>query len=282
MRAMAWCLLMLGLVGCQSGPRWFSRDHAVSGRATYSNDLPADSSGSSDADGLAVPPSPGEYEQSSRTRKPAASNQQAARSRGVTGSRKPSAAASPRAPQLASKKPGTSTRTPAARPAAQDETVKQLMADLEKTKREKTSLQSKLSDETAKQTQQRLELEARMAVLQEQLRQQSALQQVSYQSQPAAMSRPYPSYGPPMGQSYNGPVIMSGSPSPTTSYLPTNTGTNSVPPNQAQPAWNNGPAANWNTSAPAPAWNTPSSSWNNHNAQSQAPVEMWPHSPQRR
>ena len=47
MRAMCWCLLMLGLVGCQSGPRWFMRDHAVTGRATYSDDLPADSSGKS-------------------------------------------------------------------------------------------------------------------------------------------------------------------------------------------------------------------------------------------
>lgn len=280
MRAMAWCFLMLGLVGCQSGPRWFARDHAVSGRATYSNDLPADTSGGSDSDGLAVPPSPSDYEQSSRTRKPAASTQQAARSRGVTGSRKPSTGASSRSSQLASKKPSTATRSTAAKTTAQDETVKQLMADLEKTKREKTSLQTKLSEETAKQTQQRLELEARMAVLQEQLRQQSALQQVSYQSQPPMMSRPYPSYGTQVGQNYNGPVITSGTPSPTTAHSPQNGGVNSVPFNQAAPAWNNGSAASWNTSAPA--WGTQSSSWNNSNAQAQAPVEMWPHSPQRR
>lgn len=288
MRAMAWCLLMLSLVGCQSGPRWFVRDRAVSGRATYSHDLPADSSGGTDADGLTVPPAPSDYEQSSRTRKPSTSSQQAARSRGATGSRKPSTGASSRSSQLASKKPGTSTRVPSTRPTAQDETVKQLMVDLEKTKREKSGLQTKLSEETAKQTQQRLELEARMAVLQEQLRQQSALQQVSYQPHNQTMSRPNSSYGPPMGQNYNGPVITSGAPSPTTSsFAPTSTGVNSVPFNQGPPAWNNGSAANWNAPAPswnssAPAWNTQSSSWNASNTQTQAPVEMWPHSPQRR
>ncbi len=286
MRAMTWCLLMLGLVGCQSGPRWFMRDHSVTGRATYSDDLPADSSGKSDSGDLSVPPSPGDYEQSSRIRKPATATQQAARSKGATGTRKPSAGSSSRSTQLANKKPAGSTRPSSAKPAVQDDSMKQLMADLEKTKREKVSLQSRLSEETAKQTQQRLELEARMSVLQEQLRQQSALQQVGYQQQAQSMVRPNPGYGPPISQNYNGPVITSGTPSPTTSsfaptnFAPANNGGGSVSNYQSPPAWNSGSGSNWNSTAPA--WSSSTPSWNNSNATAQTPVEIWPHSPQRR
>ncbi len=273
MRAMACCVLMLGLVGCQSGPRWFVRDHAVSGRATYSGDLPADSSGKADADGLSIPPAPGDYEQSARTRKAASVNQQTARAKGAAGTRKPSTGTTSRSTQLANKKPAASTKQTTAKPVVQDETVKQLMADLEKTKREKSSLQSKLSEETAKQTQQRLELEARMAVLQEQLRQQSALQQVAYQQQAQTMARPNTNYGSTMNQNYNGPVISSGTPSPSMSQsLPTNNGGYSSN-GSSIPMWNNTPASNWN--APVPSWNTPT-------VPAQGQVEMWPHSPQRR
>ena len=251
---------MLGLVGCQSGPRWFMRDHSVNGRATYSDDLPADSSGKSDSGDLSVPPSPSDYEQSSRTRKPATSTQQAGRSKGATGTRKPSIGSSSRSTQLANKKPAGSPRPSSAKPAAQDDSMKQLMADLEKTKREKVSLQSRLSEETAKQTQQRLELEARMAVLQEQLRQQSALQQVVYQQQAQAMVRPNPGYGQPVSQNYNGPVITSGAPSPTTSsFAPPNNGGGAVSNYQSPPAWNSGSGSNWNSSAPA--WSSSTPSW---------------------
>ncbi len=276
MRTMACCLLMMSLVGCHSGPRWLMRDHSVSGNASYSDDLPADSSGNSESEDLGIPPSPAQrpsdYEQSARTRKSAGANQQTAKAKGATSTRKPSTGSASRSAQLAGKKPPTSTKPTTVKSAAQDETVKQLMADLEKTKREKSSLQSKLSEETARQTQQRLELEARMSVLQEQLRQQSALQQVAYQQQAQAIARPSTNYGQPMAQSYNGPVITSGAPSPImSSPQPTNNFNGYGSNGPSVPAWNNTPASNWNSSAPA--WNTPA-------APSQ--VEMWQYSPQRR
>ena len=285
MRTMVFCVLMLGLVGCQSGPRWFMRDTAASGRATYSTDLPADSSIKPEADDPLIPPSPAQkpsdYEQSTRTRKTTGTNQQASKSSTATGARKPSASSASRSNLLVGKKPAPLAK-PKAKPAAQDENVKQLLADLEKIKREKASLQSKLSEETAKQTQQRLELEARMAVMQEQLRQQSLLQQVAYQQQAQALARPVQNYAPPQNQgyaqpsnpNYSGPVINSGAANPSAS--------NAMPMNgvggngfygAGVPAWNNTPASNWNT--PAPAWNTPTTS-------AQPSVEMWPHSPQQR
>lgn len=273
MRTMACCLLMMSLVGCQSGPRWLMRDHSVSGNASYSDDLPADSAGRSEFDDSGIPPSPAQrpsdYEQSTRSKKSAGANQQAARTKSASNKRKLNAPTTSRATQLAGKKPAAS-----ARPSAQDETVKQLMADLEKTKREKSSLQSKLSEETARQTQQRLELEARMAVLQEQLRQQSALQQVAYQQQAQAIARPSTNYGQPMAQNYNGPVITSGAPSPSmSSPQPTNNFNGYGSNGPSVPAWNNTPSSNWNS--PAPAWNTPA-------APASSQVEMWQYSPQRR
>ena len=72
MRTMACCLLMMSLVGCQSGPRWLMRDHSVSGNASYHDDLPADSAGRSESDDLGIPPSPAQrpsdYEQSTRSK----------------------------------------------------------------------------------------------------------------------------------------------------------------------------------------------------------------------
>jgi hypothetical protein len=135
------------------------------------------------------------------------------------------------------------------------------MADLEKTKREKATLETKLSEESAKQTQQRLELEARLALIQEQMRQQSSLQQVMYQQQAPTMARP--------NTSYYAPVITSGTPSPTmampfaaTSGVPTYVPPAHVP---AVPAWGN-PVPTWNNAAVPPAQQ----------------VEQWPFSPQRR
>ena len=284
MRTMACCVLMLSLVGCQSGPRWFMRDPAASGNSTYSSDLPADSSVKPEADDLPIPPSPAQkpsdYEQSARARKATGTNQQASKSSAATGTRKPNANSVSRSKLLVGKKPAPVAK-PKAKPAAQDENVKQLLADLEKIKREKASLQSKLSDETAKQTQQRLELEARMAVLQEQLRQQSLLQQVAYQQQAQANARPAQNYAVPPNQNYaqpsnpnyNGPVINSGAPNPSGSNaMPMNGGGNGFY-GASVPAWNNTPTSNWTT--PAPAWNTPAAS-------AQPSVEMWPHSPQQR
>ena len=87
MRTMACCLLMMSLIGCHSGPRWLMRDHSVSGNASYSDDLPADSTGRSEFDDSGIPPSPAQrpsdYEQSTRSKKSAGANQQAARTQRV-------------------------------------------------------------------------------------------------------------------------------------------------------------------------------------------------------
>ena len=127
------------------------------------------------------------------------------------------------------------------------------MSGLEKPKREKAALETKLTEDSAKQTQQRLELEAQLALLQEQMRQQSALQQVAFQQQAAAMSRPM--------SNYSGPTITSGAPS-SSMQMPFST---STPQSQPAGVWSNS----------MPAWNTPS-------VPPQQQVEQWPYSPQRR
>jgi len=133
------------------------------------------------------------------------------------------------------------------------------MADLEKVKREKTALETKLSEESAKQTQQRLELEARLALIQEQMRQQSALQQVAYQQQSAEMSRPM--------QTYSGPTITAGAPSPSM-QMPFSPPTPSyAPPPQSQGV---------------PVWGSSSPTWNAPQVPPQQQVEQWPFSAQRR
>src|SRR5262249_1166938 len=139
MRMITVCVLAMSLVGCHIGPRRCMRDHASCGDCRSSE----------------VPPPAPAPENDSRT------NSQAARAKEVRGGG--TANGSARSAQTARKgsKPATS----------QDETVKQLQASLEKAKRDKANLQAKLSEESLKQTQQRLELEARVAVLQEQLRQ---------------------------------------------------------------------------------------------------------------
>lgn len=263
MRAIAWCALMLSLVGCQNGPRWFMRDYDTSD-ATHFNDrhpiepapqpaTPPPGQPSKEGPTLTVPPQPAQKDRSSY--------ESSSRSRGWFGGQSTSQASrsksSNRTTQTARRSPPVA---PATKVSSQDDSIKQLMADLEKVKREKASLETKLSEESAKQTQQRLELEARLALIQEQVRQQSALQQVAYQQQQAAaMSRPMPNYA--------GPMITSGTPSPSM-QMPFSSSTPTYAPqpqSQSVPTWSNS----------APTWNTPS-------VPPTQQVEQWPFSPQRR
>ena len=262
MRAIAWCALTLSLVGCQNGPRWFMRDYDTSD-ATHFNDRHAieptpqpsvtpPSQPSKEGPTLTGPPQPAQRDRSSY--------ESSSRSRGWFGGQPTSQASrsksSNRTAQTARRKP---VSAPATKVNSQDDSIKQLMADLEKVKREKAALETKLSEESAKQTQQRLELEARLALIQEQVRQQSALQQVAYQQQQAAaMSRTMPSY--------SGPTISSGAPSPSM-QVPFSSSTQTYAPqapSQNVPAWGNS----------TPTWNSPAVS-------PQQQVEQWPFSSQR-
>ena len=258
MRTIAWCVLMLSLVGCQSGPRWFMRDRDVSGAAHLEDQpliesapTPTPALPAKEGPTLPLPPQPAQKER--------APYETSSRPRGWFGNHSTSQAnrakSTSRTTQTARR---TTTPATIGKGTTQDDSVKQLMADLEKTKREKAVLETKLSEDSAKQTQQRLELEARLALLQEQMRQQSALQQVMYQQQASGMPRP----------NYNGPTITSGVPSPAMQMPFAAPAPNYAP--QAQPqavsGWGN-PAA-WNSPAPA--------------ATQQQHVEQWPYSPQRR
>lgn len=257
MRTIAWCVLALSLVGCHSGPRWGMRDYDTSGSAHYEElesvpqpAAPLPEQPGKEGPTLTVPPQPAQkertpYETSSRSRPLFGGRQTSQASRSKSSSH---------TTQTARRTPANSTST---KPAAQDDSVKQLLADLERTKREKAALETKLSEESAKQTQQRLELEARLALIQEQMRQQSALQQVAYQQQAANMSRPMPSNAIP--------TITSGTPNPSMQMPFSSSTPMYAPQSQAVPAWGNS----------APTWNTPS-------VPQQQQVEQWPYSPQRR
>ena len=244
MRTITWCVLTLSLVGCHSGPRWCSRNCDTSSTAHFDDQRVVET-----APQPATPPPA----QKKRT-----SNESSSRSRSLSGGRTTSQASrsksSSRTTQTARKALAPAATT---KPAAQDDSVKQLLADLEKTKREKADLETKLTEESAKQTQQRLELEARLALIQEQMRQQSALQQVVYQQPVIAMSRPMPSNA--------GPTITSGAPNPSMQMPFSSSTPMCAPQSQAVPTWGNS----------APTWNTPS-------VPPQQQVEQWPHSPQRR
>ena len=261
MRTIAWCVLTMSLVGCQCGPRWNTRGCESRGPVQY-NDHPVIESAPSPAvpppaaqpskegPNLPVPPQPAQkertpYETSSGLRSwlGSSSTSQARRTKPAN-----------RTTQTVRR---STSPTSSAKPTAQEDSIKQLMADLEKTKREKAAIEAKLSEESAKQTQQRLELEARLALLQEQMRQHSALQQVMYQQQASGAPRP----------NYSGPTISSGVPSPSMQMPFSAAAPNySQPPQQqAVPTWGN----------PAPTWNTPA-------ATQQQQVEVWPYSPQRR
>lgn len=253
MRTLAWCLLTLGLVGCHSGPRWCLRD-CERYEALPCEDQPVIEPAPQPAPAqpkLEGPAIPATKQPDQKERVPYESS---SRSRGWFGTRHAShSKSSNRATQTARR----TTPAAAARPTSQDESVKQLMADLEKVKREKAVLETKLSEESAKQTQQRLELEARLALIQEQMRQQSALQQVMYQPPAPPASRPT--------TNYYGPVISSGTPNPSLPMPFSSSAPTYAPPSQAAPAWSN----------PAPNWVTPS-------VPPQQQVEQWPFSPQRR
>lgn len=245
MRTIAGCVLMLSVVGCHCGPRCCVREQPSCIKASCANNSPAESTAKPATDDSQLPPSPAPNEpQAARTKKT------------QSGSAKPSMWSSLTARTEAT----SSAKSAAAKSAtAQDDSVKQLLADLEKTKREKASLQAKLSEESARQTQQRLELETRMVVLQEQLRQQSALQQVMYQQQAPVMSRPQPNYG---GQNYSGQNYGG-------QYAAVPTITPGSPSSAVAAGWPNSNGSN----APAPAWNP--------QAKPAQPLEQWPHSPQR-
>lgn len=261
MRTITWCVLALSLVGCQSGPRWFMRDSDVRGRAYFEDPpviesvptpatAPQPDQPPKEGPNLTAPPQPAQKE-----RTPYESS---SRSRGWLGSRTTSQASRVKSSSRTTATARRSTvPTPATKTAAPDESVKQLMTDLEKIKRDKVALETKLTEESAKQTQQRLELEARLALLQEQMRQQSALQQVMYQQQAPAMPRP----------SYNGPTISSGAPSPSM-QMPFAPSVQTYAP-QAQPQ-------------SVPAWGNSGATWNTPAATQQQQVEQWPFSPQRR
>lgn len=267
MRTIAWCMLALSLMGCQSGPRWFMRDRDVGGRTQYETapvsepvptpDMPPQPA-QPPKDGPNLPvPQPAQKE-----RTPYESS---SRSRGWFGGRSNSQASRVKSSSRTTSTARKSTSPiPATKTAVADESVKQLMADLEKIKRDKTALETKLTEESAKQTQQRLELEARLALLQEQMRQQSALQQVMYQPQAPAMPR----------ASYNGPAISSGTPSPSM-QMPFSPSVQTYAPqaqSQAVPAWGNS----------VPTWGNSTSNWNAPATIQQQQVEQWPYSPQRR
>lgn len=252
MRTLAWCLMTLGLVGCQSGPRWYSRDYDVQGMSP-SNDRPVtpppSTSPQMEGPALSVPPPPAQaerppYEPTSRR-----SGWFGTRNGGQANRSK----SSNRAMQTAHR--GTN----AAPAVSHEESVKQLLADLEKSKREKAALEVKLSDESAKQTQQRLELEARLALIQEQIRQQAVLQQVQYQPQAPVMSRP--------ANNYYGPLITSGSSSPS---MP-------IPFSSPQQAYATQPQPQ-----AVPTWGQSVPTWNAPSVPPHQQLEQWPFSPQRR
>ena len=293
MRMIAWSVLALSLVGCHSGPRWCVRDCDTSGPAQFddqpvveSDPLPTVPQPPKDGTNLTAPPQPAQkertpYESSSRSRSGFRSRSTSQANRTMSSSR---------TTQTTRRSPTSATKA-----AVQDNSVKQLMADLEKTKREKAALESKLTEDSAKQTQQRLELEARLALLQEQMRQQSALQQVTYQPQQV------PVMSPPMPGSA-GPMITSGAPSPSMQMSFSPSTPMDAPPPQAVPAWNNSyassppkkplmaletfvtptyqPCASQPQSQNMPAWNNSASTWNTATAAPQQQVEQWPYAPQ--
>lgn len=254
MRTMALCIIAATLVGCHSGPRWFLRDRGDCGRAHCSDQSAYEPVSEPPSENLQLPPLPADKEKD-------ATPQTSASSRRAT---KNSATKT-----IAAKAPNRkSSSTQSRATSSQDEATKQLLADLEKTKREKASIEAKLSEQSAKQTQQRLELEARIAVLQEQLRQLSTLQPVSYQQPvPRTNSGYTPTWNNSPPQQYHGPIINSGAPSPTPS-VPQSLSNYGGTLGSTVPTWNSATPA-WNPQPQGAANSTPS-------------MDMWPFSPQRR
>ena len=271
MRLLAWCALTLCLMGCHSGPRWSMRDYHTEGPADFEDSPGLESTPQPSTPQLEQPvPLPPQPVKEGPTLTPPVQPAQKSRTPYESSSRPRSVFGSRSTSQASRAKNSSSSRTtmaarrgatsaPVAKATALDESLKQLMADLERTKREKSALETRLAEESAKQTQQRLEVEARLALLQEQMRQQSALQQVAYQQQAAAMSRTQPGYA--------GPAITSGTPSPSM-QMPFSSSTPMFAPTAS--------------SQPVPAWGNSAPTWNSQAVPPQQPVEQWPFSPQRR
>ena len=205
MRTQAGCLLCLLLSGCCSGPNWCQRDRQACGPLACTES-------SATAPASATQSSPLQpFDDPLVPPPPSEARWRSTPRRGTT--------------------------------ASSDDAQRKLAADLEKVKREKSQLETRLIEETAKQTQQRLELEARLVVLQQQLQlqliQAHAVRPVQYQPVPQ-------------------PVV----------------------PFASQADWANhgfgGAPATWN--AAPNAWNA---SGNGVNLPRNSPVETWPFSPQR-
>jgi hypothetical protein len=272
MKRMAGSLLLLVLVGCVTGPRWTVREEARYRPGHYDeylSDEPATHTpgslpteplkGASPQDGpkLSVPPLPSQREEGSY--------EQSARPRGLWGamlSRQDSRQSTSSRAMNRSRR-GVAPPSSVARSSTQEESFRRLTADLEKIKREKAALETKLAEENAKQTQQRLELEARLALLQEQLKlQQSQLQQVHYQSPPPAMVRPTSGYSVP---------TMHSTPAAPTYSMPFSAPAPAVAPAVAPIQQ---PTTGTNSGYMIPQWSS------SPNLSSQS-VEQWPYSPQR-
>lgn len=261
MRTVAWCLITVALIGCHSGPRWCMRDCDTRGTA-HCDDRPTHEPAPQSTQPPPAQPEPDGANNSSPpqpAQRPITPYESSSRSRGWFGNRfisQTTHSKSSTAPVQAARKEAAPVA--GAKPAGQDDNGKPLTAELEKIKREKSALETRLMEESAKHTQQRLELEARLALIQEQMRQQSALQQVAYQQQTPMMSRPM--------TNYSGPVVTSGNPSPA---MPMAFSSSQSSPQLHQ--------------QPVPAWSNPGSTWSNPAAPSQQQqIEQWPFSPQRR
>ncbi len=284
MRTIAGCVLALSLVGCHSGPRWCMRDYDTRGPAQFDDRPVIESAPQPAAPPQAQPPKEGPsltvpqpaqkertpYESSSRTRPLFGGRQTSQARRSKSTSRTTQTARRTAAPAATTKS------------AVQDDSVKQLLADLEKTKREKAALETKLTEESAKQTQQRLELEARLALIQEQIRQQSALQQVIYQQQAAVITRPSHNYpGPtitPSMPTFSGQLQFPSAGDSNIAALPKKNPSTvleslvmPVPQPHSSPQLPNSSA--WNNSTPI---------WNPTTTTVQQQPDPWPYSPQRR
>src|SRR5262245_18000912 len=220
MRTLAWCVLLLGLTGCQVGPHGITWQHTTRDADRFADPTERERSAAPspaadipplpDASQFPPPPAP-PPEPEDISDDPQAN----ARTRGWFSVRRSDSQSASKS--ASKKKSGTASK----RTTAQDEAVKQMMARLERAKREKSYQESKLFNESFTHSQQ-LENEARVTILQEQLRQQqeqlreqqeqlrqqSALQQVTYQPQATAM-RPNTTTTGAL------PIITTGTPSPS-------------------------------------------------------------------
>jgi hypothetical protein len=287
MRTLSWCVLLLGLTGCHFGPHGITWQHTTRDSDRFADPTESERS-AAPMPAAEIPPSPDASQFPPPAPPPEPEDISAdpladARTRSWFSVRRSDSKTASKS--VSKKKSGTAAK----RNASQDEAVKQMTARLERAKREKAKQESMLFDDSFTHAQQ-LELEARVTVLQEQLRQQqeqlqqqqeqlrqqSALQQVTYQQQPAAM-RPTTTTTGAL------PIITTGTPSPSImgsqALGPANVGSGIPASSSAAPAWNS-PAPTW--TSPAPAWTSPAPAWNSPAMPDQSSVETWPFSPQGR